>query len=68
MCFRPATVTPDVRCPSCGKEVAATLERCPECGAELPKMAMPGIPGAPGAPKPPGAPGAPGAPKPPAQD
>lgn len=70
MCFRPAAVELNKKCPQCGKSCEPTDTVCPDCGAELPSgPAMPGMPGAPGtpgapgAPKAPGAPAAPGAPK-----
>ena len=62
MCFRPATVTPDVKCPECGKMNPFGEEVCAACGAALPKDSIPGMPAAPGMPGMPAAPGMPSAP------
>ncbi len=66
MCFRPAEVSNDKKCPQCGTSNDMTASVCKECGADLPTApSMPSVPGAPGAPAAPGAPGmpiAPGAP------
>ena len=61
MCFRPASVDLEKKCPQCGASVKPVDAVCPQCGAAVPTG--PAMPGAPGAPKAPGAPGAPQAPR-----
>jgi hypothetical protein len=79
MCFRPATMQQDIRCPKCAQSNPIGAKQCSACGADLPQdvenangAPMPGAFGASGqggggfAPRQPGAPQspqAPGAPK-----
>lgn len=66
MCFRPASVAAELKCPKCGAFVEPDDEECYECGEPLDFGAAPGAPGVSGAPAVPGAPGAPSAPGAPA--
>lgn len=69
MCFRPASIEQDVRCPECGTKCGPQDTACPKCGYTveqsayfIPGAGAPGMPAAPGAPGAPGAPAAPGMP------
>lgn len=76
MCFRPAGVEVDIKCPHCGKKLPVigntVLKKCPFCKTEFSDEDMANMQeqmgggaagaGAPGAPAAPGAPGAPAAP------
>ena len=61
MCFRPADVSNEDKCPKCGAVYNAWDSACPQCGESLSmndgKAGIPGAPKAPGMPKNPGVPG-----------
>jgi hypothetical protein len=40
MCFRPATVQQDIRCPKCAQSNPIGSTHCSACGAELPQDAV----------------------------
>lgn len=44
MCFRPADVQQDKKCPTCGSSNALTATLCSVCGTELPEAAQPAMP------------------------
>lgn len=76
MCFRPASIEQEVRCPECGTKCGPQDTACPKCGYTveqadspyfIPGAGAPGMPAAPGAPGAPGAPAMPPMPKAPGQ-
>jgi len=43
MCFRPATVQADKRCPVCSNSNPLSATHCGACGTELPEIAEAGV-------------------------